>query len=376
MADSPGSPPPLPLTDLRLLDPADFLPGVAGWIQWAGVLLVGSFCGGLALLAVTPAPQIVRASGQLRPAGETSVVQAPSDGRITEILVGADQAVRRGQVLARLDPADLVAQRQALGEQEQGLAQQIGAQDRENQASLNGLTLDGQKAASALELAHSEWQRYALLYRSGAGSAEQLEAKAANYRAAELGLARTEQELSEQQARNQSRLTQLEQQRRQVIADAAQLGRDLGRTEILAPVDGVLLSLQLRNPQQWVSAGQELARIAPSGRALVARVQVSSDAIARLAVGQSARLKVDGCPYPDYGTMPARLIQVAPDVVSTAGEKGHHFALTLRPARLALGRGGNQCRLRPGMELRAEITTSQDTVLKTLLRRLRLGADV
>jgi HlyD family type I secretion membrane fusion protein len=48
--------------------------------------------------------QIVRATGQVEPAARVQVVNHPRGGRVAELLVAEGDAVRRGEVLARLDP--------------------------------------------------------------------------------------------------------------------------------------------------------------------------------------------------------------------------------------------------------------------------------
>lgn len=48
--------------------------------------------------------QIVRAPGEVEPAARVQVVNHPRGGRVAELLVDAGDEVRRGQVLARLDP--------------------------------------------------------------------------------------------------------------------------------------------------------------------------------------------------------------------------------------------------------------------------------
>lgn len=58
--------------------------------------------------------EAIPAQGQLKPQGQVQPVQAPVGGVIKEIYVKEGQAVKQGDVLARLDPTAATAQRQSL----------------------------------------------------------------------------------------------------------------------------------------------------------------------------------------------------------------------------------------------------------------------
>jgi multidrug efflux pump subunit AcrA (membrane-fusion protein) len=151
----------------------------------------------------------------------------------------------------------------------------------------------------------------------------------------------------------------------------------------------VAFSVALRNPLQVVAAGQELARIAPRGTELLVKVLVSSEDIANVEAGQRADLRLAGCPFPDFGTLRARVVSVAPDAHgsgaspdpgsnppgagpanSALGSSG--YLVTLRPEHTQLRSSSRSCELRLGMDLTADITTRVETVLQFLLRKTRL----
>jgi multidrug efflux pump subunit AcrA (membrane-fusion protein) len=395
----PGRPVPLPSRsapasdqlELRSASIQEFLPSVRPWVRWAGVVCVGGFLAGVALMAVWPYRVIVRAPGSVRPSGETSLVHAPRDGRVREILIQPNQAVEKGEVLAVLDGADLEGRELKLQQARTALDSQLDSQTSENRAALQGARLAVDKAQAGYDLARSEYQRYSQLVSSGAASREQMEEKAAGLSVARSALAKAQRDVEQQQSRGATALAILEQQRAANRAEQAQLGRDLGRTVLRAPVSGVVFSVALRNPLQVVAAGQELARIAPAGTQLLVKVLVPSEDIANLEPGQQAHLRLAGCPFPDFGTLGARVVSVAPDAqaggaapdpssASTApggaaggmGAGGYGYVVTLRPDHTQLRSTSRSCELRLGMDLRADITTRVETVLQFLLRKSRL----
>jgi multidrug efflux pump subunit AcrA (membrane-fusion protein) len=374
---------------LRPASVQEFLPSVRPWVRLAGAVLVGSFVAGVALMAVWPYRVVVRAAGSVRPSGETSLVHAPRDGRVGEIRIRPNQIVAQGEVLAVLDPADLQGRELKLQQGRSALGSQLESQRNENRAALQGAQLEVEKAQAAFDLSRSEYQRYSQLVTSGAASREQMEEKAASLSIAESNLAKSRRDVEQQQSRGDTALARLEQQLAENQAERAQLSRDLGRTLVRAPVSGVVFSLALRNPLQVVTAGQELARIAPTGSELLVKVLVSSEDIANVEAGQRADLRLAGCPFPDFGTLKARVVSVAPDAITsgpapdsgsaqaspgvanaTVGSSG--YLVTLRPEQTQLRSSSRNCELRLGMDLTADITTRVETVLKFLLRRTRL----
>lgn len=387
-----------PLDAGLVLHPAtaeEFLPSIAPWQRFAGLFLVGSFCTGVALMAVWPYRVVVRGPGMARPSGETNVVNAPRDGRVREIRMQANQTVSRGQVLAVLDPADLQGRSLKLQGDEQALQRERISREEENRASLEAAQLEVEKAEAALRFAESEYSRYNQLVSSGAGSVQQMEEKAANLKVARSGLNKARQLVEEQRSRGNSQLAQLSQRMSENLAERAQLGRDLGSTLVRSPADGIVFSVTLRNPLQVVMAGQELARVAPRQKSLQVKVLVPSADIANVQKGQRADLRITGCPYPDFGTLPGRVVSIAPDAMAAAAGPepnsgannppgggsapaggsaagGAAYEVTIQPDRTQLRAGSRRCELRLGMDLNADITTRVETVLQFLLRKIRL----
>ncbi len=138
-----------------------------------------------------------------------------------------------------------------------------------------------------------------------------------------------------------------------------------------------------------VAAGQELARIAPQDSQMVVKVLVPTEEIANVEPGQAAHLRLAACPFPDFGTLAARVVAVSPDAQAGSGAAEPRlsaigpaadgggmgsggYLVSLLPERTELRSISRSCTLRPGMDLRADISTRVETVLQFLLRRARL----
>lgn len=373
---------------LREARAEEFLPSVSTWVRGAGLVLLGSAAAATWLMSFWPYRVVVRGMGVVRPTGETRVIHAPFAGRVREVLVQVNEQVRVGQVLTVLDPADLEGKEMQLRQSQRALALQAQGLVNQGAAALQAAELEVEKSEAALRFAEAEYRRFKQLAGTDTISATQLDEKLESYNIARANLAKARQAVEEQRSRSLTERAQLDRELAATQAEAGQVGRDLRSTQVKVPVNGVVLSLNLRNPQQVVAAGEELARIAPSQAGLLVKVLVPSQDITNVEVGQRADLRIAGCPYPDYGTLKAKVVSIAPEASlppspDRAGSAAPPppaqtggYEVTLQPDGTLLRSKTRRCELRLGMDLTADITTKVETVLGFLLRKARLSTGV
>ena len=181
---------------------------------------------------------------------------------------------------------------------------------------------------------------------------------------------------------------EIQQQRSRDRHELQQIEKDLKQTAIKATADGILFQLNLRNSGQSVTLGQEIAQIVPLSNSLVIKALVPAQEIDKVELEQRVQMKVSACPYPDYGTLKGEVINIAPDSVTPQSSNSNSsntsspnleagfYQVTIKPESLALGKGKNQCRIRLGMEGKADIIAQEETVLQFLLRKARLLAEL
>lgn len=173
-----------------------------------------------------------------------------------------------------------------------------------------------------------------------------------------------------------------------------QVDIDLSQTIITATADGIISKLSLRNPGQTVPAGENIAQIVPSDAPLEIKAAVAIQEKNKLKQGQDVQMRVSACPYPDYGTLKGTVKTISPDAIapqanSTNGSTtpttganqktaavGAFYEVTIKPQSLALAQNKHQCAIQLGMEGTVDIISREETVLRFLLRKARLIADV
>lgn len=368
---------------LNRLNPEDYIPSVGPWIRLTSSVLLASVAAAVTFVSLAPYRIVVRGHGSIRPAGELVLVNAPFEGRVAAIDVKANQSVRAGDSIVRLDRGQDLGQTAQFTQSQQALLRQSAALRSQTDAELAAAALEVEKARSALDLAASEYERYSQLEASGAISESMFSEKQARYRQERASLAQASKRLDEIQSKARSSEAQLEREQASILAGLGQAQRRVVNATVRAPVAGVIFKLDVRSPEQTVSAGQPLASIAPSKAELVAKVAVQGEDVANIKPGQQANLRLQACPYPDFGTLPARVVAISPDALppqpleegSKEGERvavSGLYEVTLQLLKKDLRTPSQRCEVRLGMALTADITTRQEPLLKFVLRKTRL----
>ncbi|EDX72115.1 hypothetical protein MC7420_7595 [Coleofasciculus chthonoplastes PCC 7420] len=209
------------------------------------------------------------------------------------------------------------------------------------------------------------------------------------------------EKIAQERATGKASLSRLNQEREQLIQHRGELSNQLSRnqdelqqietelqnTMIRASASGIIQQLHLRNVQQVVRAGDAIAQISPSAAPLVIKAFVSSQDISQVEMGQRVQMRVSACPYPDYGTLPGTVTAISPDVTmptltpqaiasstqaSTTSATHAFYEVTIQPGLFQLSEGERPCVIQSGMEGRADIIATEETVLNLILTKARL----
>ena len=217
--------------------------------------------------------ETVNASGKVYPEIEVKVSPDVS-GEIVDLEVEEGDSVRRGQTLARIYADIYTSQR----DQASAIVSQQQAIVDNNRAQLESLK-------SAMSLAERTYNRQKQLLDEKVISAAEFEqaenafaAARANYNAALQGI--------------RSGQAGVESARSSLI----RANKDLSRTVVIAPMDGVVSLLNVKKGERVVGnsmmAGTEMMRIADMSKIEV-RVDVGENDIPKVHLGDSAMVEVD-----------------------------------------------------------------------------------
>jgi membrane fusion protein, multidrug efflux system len=228
---------------------------------------------------------------------DSTIVSPKVSGYLAEVLVGDNQSVKAGQVLARIDDRDF---RTALNQAHADVAgaeaavRNLDAQIALQQPIIAQETADVAAAEANLQFAREERARYDGLMKSGSGTiqrAQQTDAalreKVAQLQHGKSGLLAAERKVDVLATDRAKAVAQLDRAR----ALEAQAALNLSYTEISAPVDGTIGARSLR-VGQFVQAGTQLMAVVPLDAVYVV-ANFKETQLTHVRNGQPVEIRVD-----------------------------------------------------------------------------------
>lgn len=270
-------------------------------------------------------------------------------GRIVELRVTEGERVKAGQVLARLDPVQARSQADAARAQVTAL----GAERDAARQRLAAARADVAAAIARAAEARANRQRVEQLFADRLVSASDRDASvaAADAAAAQVQAAEAAQASAADAVRSaERRITQAR-------AQASGAGDLLDKTEITAPIDGLVSRLQVREGEMVVigiqnQPGTTLMTISDLSE-VNAEVKVAEADVLRLALGQTAEVTLEALPGRRF---PGRVIEIGTSALPTTGTNAS-AAAAAREFRVVVRIDAMDVGLRPGLTCDAEVLT-------------------
>ena len=224
--------------------------------------------------------QTVEASGTINPVNTVSVGSTVS-GLIKEIYVDFNSVVKKGQVLAQIDPAI------------------FEATVKQQHAAIVNAQANLAKLQANADYSRKTFNRYQNLYKRNFISKSDLDQAKSTYQADMAQIEAAKAQIVQAQAQYKTALTNLDY------------------TKITAPVDGMIISRKIDVGQPVAASFQapELFTIAQDLKKMQIEVNVSEADIGKVEKGQSVIYTLDG--YPDsefYGKVTQ--VRISPTTVS------------------------------------------------------------
>jgi adhesin transport system membrane fusion protein len=145
----------------------------------------------------------------------------------------------------------------------------------------------------------------------------------------------------------------------------------LRRTEVTAPVDGVIKQLRLHSPGGVIQPGMELMEIVPREDGLLIEARVKPADIAFLRPGLEATVKLSAYDFSIYGGFPARLEAISADTLTPdkPGERADpYYRVQIRTRGNTPSGSDRPLEILPGMVASADIRTGKRSILHYLLK--------
>ncbi|CAK6696057.1 hypothetical protein ICNINCKA_01949 [Synechococcus sp. CBW1107] len=323
-----------------------------------------------AWLALAKTEEIVLAPGKLEPIGQVKPIQMPLGGVAAQIMVKEGERVKQGQIVMRLDT-------EATADRQRTMIKTIGIKSKEldlKQSELErylDLSRTEQRVLSKnLELQREILSRFNRLAKEGASAELQLLQQ-------QDKVQQVEGQLEQRRDERLRQVALIEQQRQQLQGELADLRSKLTEMEVTlryqtlrSPVDGLVFNLRPTAPGFVAQSSEPVMTIVPF-RQLQARVEIPSQKIGFVRVGQPVDVSIDSFPASDFGVLRGTVAQIGsdalpPDLQTQKTELRFPAQISLESQELKLS-NGEQMPLQVGMSLTANIKLRKVTYLQLLL---------
>jgi membrane fusion protein (multidrug efflux system) len=313
---------------------------------------------------------------------DSTIISPKVSGYLAEVLVGDNQPVKAGQLLAKIDDRDF---RTALDQANADVAaseaavRNLDAQLALQQPVIEQGTADVAAAEANLKFAQEERDRYDGLMKTGSGTiqrAQQTDAalreKIAQLQHGKSGLLAAQRKVDVLTTDRAKAVAQLDHAR----AVAQQAALNLSYTKISAPVDGTIGARSLR-VGQYVQAGTQLMAVVPLDAVYVV-ANFKETQLTHVRNGQPVEIRIDS--FHDTrlrghvdSLSPASGLEFA--LLPPDNATGNFTKIVQRvPVKIALDDHSLTGLLRPGMSAEPTINTKA-TVVAERTTGSRLASD-
>jgi multidrug resistance efflux pump len=269
-------------------------------------------------------------------------VETPVGGRVVSTTLTMGRVVTAGEVLVELDVraqsfgvSEERARLSGLGPQIARVEAEIAEQQRgrhdemaASAAAIAEMQASQDEAKAAADLAADSEARVAKLAAQGlVGQAELVRARAETkqkHAAAEALRLAAKRIEAEQQHKDTGHRIQIERLEREAAGLRAQIGTGAAAVErlqhegalrrITAPVGGTLAEVAPLQVGRVLQQGDTVATVVPTGTLHIIATFLPAEAFGRIRPGQPARLRLEGFPFTQYGSVHATVSNVASEL--------------------------------------------------------------
>jgi HlyD family secretion protein len=296
----------------------------------------------------------VTASGEIKPKTYANV-GANAFGKITKLYVKEGEHVKKGQLLAQLEnvqpESDVMASRASVNASQKDY---VAAE-----AAVNTNRADLERAKADLEQKSLDYKRAQELFKAALIPKSDYESRKAAYETSAAGLDQAKARVAQAQAQLESAKGHINQN----VATLRRASDALSKTTYLAPYDGVITNLPVREGETVVvgiqnSLGSTLMTVADMS-VITAEVQVDETDIVNVKLGQPAEVSIDAIPKRKFKGVVSQIGDNAilrSTGVSTAQTTGS--SQEAKDFKVVVTLENPPDNLRPGLSTTAKITTA------------------
>lgn len=345
----------------------------------------------------SPLEEVTRGQGSVIPSSREQIVQSLDPGIISEMRVREGDIVEKDQVLLTLDDT----RSSAILRESEAKVLNLEAVVARLQAEAYSMPLRFPEATPS-EIRERELAAYNARSRAMKDTVAGLSqsksildkeiamispmvAKGVVSRVELLRLQRQSAELAQQITDTKNRyvsdasseLVRMESELAQARENMAMRADPVERSQIKAPLRGVVKNIRINTVGGVVQAGQDILEIVPLDDKLLVQAYISPKDVAFISTGQSALVKISAYDYAIYGGLEGRVTLISPDTLQDErrpselklnAEQSFYRILVETEKNNITDSTGKVLEITPGMTATVDIRTGEKTVFQYLIK--------
>jgi len=175
-----------------------------------------------------------------------------------------------------------------------------------------------------------------------------------------------EQLKAEQQAYKTSALTDLSAIQGEIAELAARipaLENRVERTSVRSPVHGVINRINYTTADAYISTGEVLLEIVPTGSALIVETQIDPKDIADIAIGQDVKISLTAYDPSRYGRIDGSVSSISADAISNQQTGTQYYLVDVSMRGTLYEDNGDEVIILPGMVASIDVLSGKRTIL-------------
>lgn len=345
----------------------------------------------------SPLEEVTRGQGSVIPSSREQIVQSLDPGIIQEMKVKEGDVVEKGQILLMLDDtrsSAILRESEAKVQNLRAVVARLQAEssgkalvfDQDIPAEVKGRELAAYNARrkAMLEAVQGLSQSKALLDRE-ISITQPMVRKGVVSQVELLRMQRQSSDLAQQISERRNRyaadanneLVQAESELAQARENMAMRADPVERSQIRAPLRGVVKNIRINTVGGVVQAGQDILEIVPLDDTLLVQAYISPKDVAFIRPGQPALVKISAYDYAIYGGLEGKVTLISPDTLQDErrrselnlnADQSYYRILVETEGREITDSQGNKLDITPGMTATVDIKTGEKTIFQYLIK--------
>ncbi|MDN3210936.1 HlyD family type I secretion periplasmic adaptor subunit [Haemophilus sp. SZY H51] len=346
----------------------------------------------------SPLEEVAQGQGRIIPSSREQIVQSLDPGTIQQMLVKEGDTVEKGQILLKLDDtrsSAILRESKAKVEHLEAMVARLQAEAYNTKLTFPEDISDELKKreeAAYVSRRRAMEEQVSGLQKSKAALEQQIAIttpmvkRGVMSQVELLRMQRDSHDLAVQITERQNRYTtdasnelvKTESELAQAKENMAMRADPVERSQIRAPMKGIVKNIRINTIGGVVSAGQDILEIVPIEDNLLVEAYIRPNDVAFIRPGLPAVVKLTAYDYAIYGGLEGKVTLISPDTLSDEKRNASELKLNMNNVYYRIlvqtsgsnliDKNGNEMPIIPGMVATVDVKTGEKTVFQYLTK--------